>query len=206
MDPALLTVFAPACFAINMAPGPNNLLSVANAGRHGVRAAILAGAGRIVGFALLIALTGAGLGLVLQASATLFTVLKVVGALYLLYIAYRLWTADVSPALASHAAQANLGALLRREFWVAVSNPKAIATFTAFFPQFMDPAQPAAPQIAVLGAAFLGFEWVAIAAYAIAGRSLGRALATPRGTRALNRGCAVLIGGAGVALLAARRQ
>jgi threonine/homoserine/homoserine lactone efflux protein len=55
-------LFAPACFAINMAFGPNNLLSLTNAARSGIAPAILAAAGRIVSFAIMIAIAGVGLG------------------------------------------------------------------------------------------------------------------------------------------------
>ena len=64
----IFLIFAPACFAINMAFGPNNLLSLTNAARRGVVPAILAAAGRIVSFAVMIAIAGIGLGAVLAAS------------------------------------------------------------------------------------------------------------------------------------------
>ena len=68
MDLATLALFLPACFALNMAPGPNNLLSVSNATRYGYRASCLAGIGRLLAFAGMIALASAGLAVVLQRS------------------------------------------------------------------------------------------------------------------------------------------
>ena len=91
MDLATLSLFLPACFALNMAPGPNNLLSVSNATRYGFRRACTAGIGRIVAFAGMIALAGAGLSVVLQTSEWLFHAIKIVGAAYLLYLAWQLW-------------------------------------------------------------------------------------------------------------------
>ena len=72
MDLATLSLFLPACFALNMAPGPNNLLSVSNSTRYGYRTACLAGAGRLLAFAGMIALASAGLAVVLQTSELLF--------------------------------------------------------------------------------------------------------------------------------------
>jgi threonine/homoserine/homoserine lactone efflux protein len=161
MDSTTLLLFVPACFAINMAPGPNNLLSISNATRHGLRAAWLAGAGRLLAFAGMIALASAGLAVVLHTSQLLFMAIKTVGALYLFYIAWQLWRA--APEAAGEArAGATLWQLARQEFFAAAGNPKAILVFTAFLPQFVDPRQPMAPQFAILGALFLLFEVVAI--------------------------------------------
>lgn len=205
MDATALLLFVPACFALNMAPGPNNLLSLGNATRHGVRTACLAGSGRLLAFAGMIALAAAGLAVVLQTSAVLFHVVKVLGALYLFWIAWQLWRAPVTGGDTGPVVATRLSTLARQEFLVAAGNPKAILIFTAFLPQFVDPAQPVAPQFLVLGALFLVLEMAAIAIYAWMGRHLRRWFATPRGRRVFNRSSAVLLGGAGVGLLLARR-
>jgi threonine/homoserine/homoserine lactone efflux protein len=94
MDLTTLALFLPACFALNMAPGPNNLLSVSNATRYGYRTACLAGIGRLLAFAGMIALASAGLAVVLQTSELLFYAIKIVGAAYLFYLALQLWRAE----------------------------------------------------------------------------------------------------------------
>jgi hypothetical protein len=76
-------LFLPACFAINMALGPNNVLSISNGARNGVRCAVLVAFGRLLAFAVMIAIAGLGLGALLLASGTLFTALKFGGAAYL---------------------------------------------------------------------------------------------------------------------------
>ena len=108
MDLATLTLFLPACFALNMAPGPNNLLSVSNATRYGYRASCLAGIGRLLAFAGMIALASAGLAVVLQTSALLFYGIKVLGAAYLVYLAVQLWRADPQAQAESTAAKVGL--------------------------------------------------------------------------------------------------
>ncbi|OLF54758.1 LysE family translocator [Pseudomonas chlororaphis] len=205
MNLATLVLFLPACFALNMAPGPNNLLSVRNATTYGFRASCLAGSGRLVAFALMIALAATGLAVVLQASALLFYGIKLLGAGYLLYLAYQLWTA--APQVATDKQSAPLGplALARQEFLVAIGNPKAILIFTAFLPQFVDPQAPVPPQFLVLGALFLALEWIAISAYAYMGLHMRRWFAEPRGKQLFNRCCAALLAAAASVLLLARR-
>ena len=88
MNVTTLLLFLPACFALNMAPGPNNLLSMANAKRYGVRIACYAGIGRLVAFAGMITLAATGLASILYASETLFLAIKVVGGLYLFWLAF----------------------------------------------------------------------------------------------------------------------
>ena len=208
MDLATLTLFIPACFALNMAPGPNNLLSLSNASRYGFRLSCAAGLGRLLAFFCMLSLAATGLAVVLHTSELLFYGIKIVGAAYLLYLAFQLWRAnphlDSAPD-SSRPLHASLLSLARQEFLVAAGNPKAILIFTAFLPQFIHPAQPVTPQFALLGLVFLLLELIAIAAYAYMGVHLRRWFAQPRGKRLFNRSCAVLLAGAGVGLLAARR-
>jgi len=205
MDLATLSLFLPACFALNMAPGPNNLLSVSNSTRYGYRTACVAGIGRLLAFAGMIALASAGLAVVLQTSELLFYAIKIVGAAYLFYLAWQLWRADPGAENVVTGAPAGMLTLARQEFLVAAGNPKAILIFTAFLPQFVDPNQAVTPQFAVLGALFLILEWIAIGAYAYMGLHMRRWFAKPRGQRIFNRCCAGLLSAAASVLLMARR-
>jgi threonine/homoserine/homoserine lactone efflux protein len=205
MDLTTLALFLPACFALNMAPGPNNLLSVSNATRYGYRTACLAGIGRLLAFSGMIALASAGLAVVLQTSELLFYAIKIVGAAYLLYLAILLWRADPQMQDESITAKVGIWALARQEFLVAAGNPKAILIFTAFLPQFVVPGQPITPQFALLGALFLALEWIAISLYAYMGLHMRRWFAEPRGKRVFNRCCAGLLSAAAAVLLMARR-
>ncbi|GGC01830.1 hypothetical protein GCM10011352_29990 [Marinobacterium zhoushanense] len=202
----LLLIFIPACFALNLSPGPNNLLAMSNAQRYGLRNAVLAGAGRLIAFALMIVLAASGLAVVLHTSELIFTLIKVVGALYLFWMAYKLWIAGVTPEeVALDAKRKSLLGMARQEFLLASGNPKAILIFTAFLPQFVDPAGDMAVQFAIVGALFLLLEWVAIALYGAAGLYLKQWFSRPRGQRIFNRSCALLLAGAGGGLLASQR-
>lgn len=209
MSPEMYLLFVPACFALNMAPGPNNLLSVSNASRFGFTAACMAGVGRLVAFVGMIAIAASGLAVVLQTSALAFAIIKVAGALYLFYLALRLWFAPVNAVQENVDARdmrtANLWRLARQEFLIAAGNPKAILIFTAFLPQFVNPAEATAPQFFILGLLFLVLEWIAIAAYAYMGAYLGKWFALPARRRLFNRACASLLGIAGFGLLLSKK-
>lgn len=201
-----LILFIPTCFALNMAPGPNNLLSVANATRHGFSVSCLAGIGRLVAFFWMIAIAATGLAVVLQASATFFYLIKIFGAAYLFYLAVQLWRAPQDEGKVENQPFPGLWALAKQEFLVAAGNPKAILIFTAFLPQFVSAAEPSLPQFAMLGALFLVLEWIAIAAYAYMGSHMRKWFSAPHRQQTFNRVCGSLLGVAGVGLLAARRN
>lgn len=93
IEPQTLALFLPACFAMNLTIGPNNLMVMSNGARHGPRAASIAVLGRLVGQTILISVSAAGLATLLLGSALAFNVVKTIGALWLLVIAWRLWHA-----------------------------------------------------------------------------------------------------------------
>ncbi|MCH2164622.1 MAG: LysE family translocator [Marinovum sp.] len=163
-----LWLFIPACFAINLAFGPNNLMAMTNAAKSGVRFATTAACGRFLAFLPMILISALGLGVLMSASAWAFTAAKVIGAAYLIYLGIKLLRADV-PETEMTTEGTGLKIAFRRETLVAFSNPKAILTFAAFFPQFVNPESYWA-SYALEGAIFLVLEFVAILAYALVGR------------------------------------
>lgn len=207
----LWLIFAPACFVINLLPGPNNMMAMSNGSRFGTRAALLGGVGRVIGFGILIGMTIVGLGAVLAASASVFLLLKYVGAAYLVYLGIRLWRAPVPEDIDVFGPQAGgvdgrALTLARREFFISITNPKAILTFTALFPQFLDTIHPAELQLATMGGSFLIGELISIFCYAAAGHGASLFLRSARGRRLLNRGSGCLLMGAGMLLAFAGRR
>ena len=200
-------LFLPACFAINMAFGPNNLLSVTNGARHGVSPAVIAAGGRLAAFAIMIAIAGLGMGAVLVASELAFDVIKYIGAAYLVWIGIRLLRAP-APAAEAQAADAaappSMRALVRQEFTVAAGNPKAILVFTAFFPQFVVPGAYATSYL-LLGTTFLLLEVVAIALYAMLGARMRRLANGSRAMRWFNKVSGSMMVGFGLLLAFTRR-
>lgn len=205
MELVTLILFAPACFALNMSPGPNNLIAMSNAKRYGLKTACIAGVGRLAAFAIMIAMAASGLASLLYASEQLFLVVKILGAIYLFWLAYQLWNANPAEETPLSEARMSAFSLAKQEFFLASGNPKAILIFTAFLPQFVNPSQPIAVQFFVLGVVFLLLEWVAIAGYACCGVYLRNWFSRPEMRQIFNRSCSGLLASAGIGLLVARR-
>ena len=196
VDLPVLLAFSAASLALLVIPGPTIIMVVAQALAHGRRVALASVAGVALGDLLAASLSLVGVGTILAASATAFTVVKLVGAVYLVYVGVQILRK--ARQLASMGVQdTSLRALMRRDFTIAISNPKAIAVFTAFFPQFVDPTMPAWNQLAQMGAAFLVMEVGAVALYVLAGVFLGRLIRSQRVFVHLNRlvGAALIVSG-----------
>jgi threonine/homoserine/homoserine lactone efflux protein len=204
MSLGIWAIFVPAAFALNMFPGPNNVLAMTNAARYGFGTAVLASAGRFPPFAGFVLAAAIGLGAVLSTSAELFAVLKFVGAGYLLWLGVQMIRAGGSD-MSDASPDGRMAALVAREFWTAATNPKAMLVFTAFFAPFIDASRPAFGQILALGAVALGLELVAVTLYALAGTHIGRFTRSPRGLGIVNRLSGAALVAAGLALLFARR-
>ena len=145
----------------------------------------------------MIAAVAFGLDALLRTSETAFLALKWAGVAYLAWLGWRTWGAAVdTPA-------PPVGALAKREMLTALANPKAYLLFTAFLPQFADPAQPLAPQMAVLGALYIATEAVAASLWAGAGAALGARALTDARRRLMNRvsGGAMMAGAAALSQL-----
>lgn len=199
-----LVFFIPACFALNAAPGPNNLLAFSNASRLGFTPAIIGGTGRLPAFAMMILLVALGLGAMLAVSETAFAIVKYAGAAYLIWIGWKMWHAPL-PTDGDLPKENSLISLMQNDFLIAIGNPKAIAIFTAFFPQFVDFNQPVAAQFFTLGALFLGMELLAVALYAILGRAMSHVL-TPLRLALLNKGVGGFLMGSGVYMALSHRN
>ncbi|MBV5264642.1 LysE family translocator [Pinisolibacter aquiterrae] len=204
MSLGIWALFVPAAFALNMFPGPNNVLVMTHAARFGFATGVLAALGRFPPFAFFVLTAAVGLGAVLATSAELFAALKIVGAVYLIWLGVRMMRSGVA-ARAETEAGARIGTLAAREFWTAATNPKAMLVFTAFFAPFVDPARPAFGQILALGGVALGLEFVAVVLYATAGTHVGRFTRSPRGLLVVERLSGAALVAAGVGLLFARR-
>ncbi|MDH6018531.1 MULTISPECIES: LysE family translocator [Vibrio] len=199
-----LLLFIPACFALNMTPGPNNLLSMNNARCYGFQAAFVAGLGRILAFSGMIALAASGLAVVLYTSETLFFLIKLFGAMYLLWIAFNLWRSQASP-VADIERNKNWFGLVKQEFALAAGNPKAILIFTAFLPQFVDVSANVNAQFFVLGSTFLVLEMLAISIYAAFGLYLRNWFSKPQMAKRFNKACSVFLALSGANLLVSRQ-
>lgn len=152
----LFFAFLGASTLLFVKPGPAMSVIVANSVGQGARGGLMTVAGNVVGFVLLIAIVALGLAWIADAMKTWFDWIRLGGAAFLLYLgATRMWFAGrVGPA-----GPQPTGRLFRDGFLVAVANPDVILFLAAFLPPFIDPSQPAAPQLSILG-----FTFVAVSA------------------------------------------
>lgn len=206
-------LFAPVAMLIALTPGPNNFCAMNNGIRHGIGAAVLATTGRVLAFAIFLSISAIGLGAMLLASETAFTVIKWVGAAYLLHLGISAWRSREFSGLNLDNAtmppvqpQRQLRRLMLQEFLVGISNPKAILLFAAVFPQFIKPGQPAIEQFVYLGATYLLAEYASSLVYALFGRQIRRFIRTSRGAQRLNRTTGAFFMGAGGLLLGASQH
>jgi threonine/homoserine/homoserine lactone efflux protein len=168
--------FTLASAVVIVIPGPTVTLAVSYALGQGWRAAVPLAAGTVLGDATAFTLSVLGVGALLAASATLFTGLKWIGALYLVWLGWSLLRARGLPAADQPGESAASRTMLAHAWLVTALNPKSITFFVAFLPQFIDETRPLAPQAMALGATFVmlaglnifGWTWLAARTRALA--------------------------------------
>jgi len=202
-----LLLFIAAGWLLNLTPGPDVLYIVTNSLRSGARAGIVAGLGITAGCFAHIFAAAVGVSALLAASATAFTVLKWMGAAYLLWTGIKILfsrrpqaATDLMAAAASEP-QRPLKAVFIGGFWTNVLNPKVAIFFLAFVPQFIAPdAASPALAFALLGVLFnlnaipVNVGWALVAAW------MARRDAVQRGMHWLDRAAGVMFIGFGIKL------
>jgi homoserine/homoserine lactone efflux protein len=184
-----------------LVPGPIVTLLISTSATKGMRAGLVTAAGTSTGNALLLLIIALGLDWVLGHAIYLFELLRWLGAAYLVWLGIQAWRRAGWPD------PLPLGnrVLFSRGFLVAISNPKTIAFFTAFLPQFVDPTRPAARQLVVMCVVSVLLAAVGDSCWVIAS-GLGRAwfMKSSR-AKLLGRASGVTLIGGGLWLSLARR-
>ncbi len=178
-------VFLIATLGICLAPGPDMLFVVTSASRGGARAGLTAVGGITTAMVLHVTAAALGLSALFAASATAFSVLRVVGALYLIWLGISALRGG--SVLATEAGTESREAF-RRGFLTNVTNPKVIVFFAAFLPLFVVPnGVPIPLQLLTLGAAFAGIGFLCDVGIAFAAGAIGkRLLRNARAVRVLD--------------------
>ena len=206
MTSEVYLAYVVACMVLLFIPGPTILLVVSYAMAHGRRSAFATIFGVMVGDAVAMGLSFLGLGALLMTSARLFFAMKILGALYLVYLGVKMWRA---PALLEEASldgtPVSNRAMALDAFTVTVSNPKSGMFFIAFLPQFMDASRPLLPQTLLLGGTFLVLAFGSVTLYALLASEIRRVIRNPAVSKAVNRAGAGALIGAGVLTVAMRR-
>ena len=191
----LWLTFVAASTALLLIPGPTVLLVLSFALTKGRSVALASAAGVAFGDLLAVTASLVGLGALVLASATLFTALKWVGAAYLIYLGIKMLRSAPSQGLAT--VPANCVVSARSVFGHAVAvtalNPKSIAFFIAFVPQFLRPETPLAPQFIILIATFVGLAAINALAYALLADKMRSKFGKPHVITWLTRGGGVAL-------------
>jgi threonine/homoserine/homoserine lactone efflux protein len=207
---ASLGAFAALAFVLIIVPGPSVLFVVSRAVALGRRAALLTVVGNALGVYAQVVLVALGLGAVVSRSIAVFTVVKLIGAAYLVWLgvqAIRHRRALASALDATGSLRPAKRVLLDGAV-VGASNPKSIAFFVAILPQFVDPnGTPPGAQMALLGLVFVGIALVSDSAWALAAGTARSWLArSPRRLERLAAGGGLVIAGLGVQLALTGRK
>ena len=149
-------------------PGPTIILVISQAVAHGRKSVVPLVVGVVLGDFTAMTLSLLGLGAIMTASAALFTLFKWIGAIYLIYLGIHLWRTDSQSSSFQHERKdVSRRSLFRSSFVVTALNPKGIAFFVAFLPQFINHHDPVFGQILILGGTFLFLAFVNAALYAL---------------------------------------
>ncbi len=189
-----------------LTPGPTMLMCLTNAINHGPRRAMTSVAGAVTAVLGVMGLSAMGLGALLAASETAFTTAKVLGATYLIWLGIKTFRSRASALPLDGTAVPRSRSFYLQGLLVGASNPKAVLFFAAFFPQFLDPARPMAPQFAILALTFVAFECTVLTLCALGVARLAPVLRQRSTVRAINRVCGSLFTGMGGLLLLTRRS
>lgn len=191
--------FAVASAIMLAIPGPTILLVVSYALSHGRRVAFATVAGVALGDITALTASMLGLGALLATSATLFTVLKWVGAAYLVYLGIKLWRAPMSQqALPEATQEAGVRRIFLHAYVITALNPKSIIFFIAFLPQFYNPSAPGLTQFVVLEVTFVVLATLNAAVYAVLASRARGMIRKPSVQRIVNRTGGSLLMAAGL--------
>jgi threonine/homoserine/homoserine lactone efflux protein len=205
--------FVAACLAILVIPGPTVMVVVGYALRGGRSTAWATVPGVVLGDFTAMTLSLLGAGAILAASATLFTILKLAGGAYLIWLGIQLWRArptalDATPEMTQSPASPDRDGgrgMFLSAYVVTALNPKSIVFFIAFVPQFATATGPVFQQFAILEITFLVLAGLSILVWALLAGEMRARFRRPSTQRLVNRIGGSFMIGAGLLTIATRR-
>ncbi|MGV3490376.1 MAG: LysE family translocator [Devosia sp.] len=201
IDLAILLPYVLACLLFSLTPGPAVTLLVANSLARGTKAGLLTALGVQLAMLPMVLIVAVGLDAVMTFVSEAFTIIKLVGAAYLIWIGFRMFTSSGKLDMSNPGERLPYARYVWQGFVANASNPKTLLFLGAFLPQFVDMSRPAFDQIVVLGLIVMAVAVTTDAIYAfIAGRA--RQLLTQARVRMMNRvsGVILMLGGVWLAL------
>jgi threonine/homoserine/homoserine lactone efflux protein len=199
----LYLAFAGATAVLMAIPGPNVAIIVAGSLARGPRAGLATVAGTSAAMVAQLLLVALGLASALGALGAWFGEIRWIGVAYLVWLAVRAWRAPPEDLSRASAPLSSPWRLVRHGFLVSLTNPKTLFFYGAFFPQFLSPAAPLGPQLALLAATFLALAVAMDSCWALFAGRLRPLLGGPGRLRHRLTGGVYLA--AGIGLAAARK-
>jgi homoserine/homoserine lactone efflux protein len=197
--------FLLAAILIAVTPGPGAVISMSTGMRHGYWAALTAILGLQAALLIHLLIVALGLGALLAASETAFSLVKFLGAAYLVWLGVQKWRAPATPVDANAPAVQRKGLFLQGVL-VNLTNPKAIIFIGALVPQFVNPAFPQPSQYLLIATTLCLTDLAVMSGYALAAVRLGRWLHDPVAIRRQNRAFGGLFVSAGALLALSSRS
>lgn len=195
-----------ATIILSVSPGPGVFSSISSGLHHGFRLGLWNSVGMQAANMIVVGIVSLGLGAMMLASETLFTLVKWLGVAYLIYLGVVTWRA---PAQGFHDDSDDDAQTARdvfmRGFFVNLTNPKGIIFFAAILPQFIDVARAQMPQYAILAGTTFAVDLVVMWGYTALAAKVLRLMRDPAHLRWVNRGLGGAFVTAGVALASFRR-
>ena len=204
INPELYATFVLATIALILMPGPIVTLVIANSLAYGTRTGVQTAIGASTGNALLAAGGALGLVAIMGYLGDFFDIVRWIGAAYLIYLGIKAWRAKPM-TLDDTQPMKSRNTVMGQGFLVAITNPKTLIFYAAFFPQFVDPAHAAGPQLALLSVTFVVIATVLDTLYAVLAGKLRKRLQDPSRARTANCITGVLLIGTGIGMAFARR-
>ena len=204
MSLTVLLAFALTELTLSLSPGPAVFLTVSQSMRAGFKKSLYGVLGVMTGELIFFTLSALGLSAVLVASQTLFSVVKWLGAAYLVYLGLRMIFGNASDG-GNHGESLLLTRLYRQGLFMQLANPKALLFFTALLPQFFNPELSASYQFVILGLISVTIQAVTLLLYGWLAARSGRWLEGRRFSVWLERLAGAFLVGAGVKLALSRR-
>lgn len=204
MDLHVWLAYVATAIVFSLAPGSGTVNSISNGLSYGTRKSLAAIAGLQVGLACHIVLVGAGIGALVAKSALAFTVIKWVGAVYLIWLGIQKWRDHSSLATVTDGAALPARTLLRKAVLINLTNPKSIVFLVALFPQFIDPAGNQLMQLMILGVTTVVIDSFVMLGYTSLASQMGRFIRSERVMSKINKVFGSMFMGCGALLAAAK--
>ena len=183
----LYTLFLIMAAVTVLSPGPGVVMTLTNSLRYGMKGTFGGILGISFGALLVAAISATSLGVVLAASALAFTTIKIIGAVYLVYLGIRLWRAPAFQFGEQSPHKAGVGKRFVEGLSLQMTNPKVIFFFLSVFPQFIDHSGDYSTQFTVQVLTYSSLVVVIHCLYALSAQRVKRWLTSDKGGRIINR-------------------